>query len=94
MNKAMLEYLENVEFMRENNWDGRLYPEEWTHVYAFEKGQMCAEIEARVEAFAAIRRAAEVARSWDYCISDSCLCHTNAEQIRAAIRAAIGSHKT
>jgi hypothetical protein len=85
----MAEHLKNLKFMDKHDWDGRCWPEEWAEIEGFRNGEM----NARIEAFAAIRRAAEVARSWDYCISDSCLCHTNAEQIRAAIRAAIGSEK-
>lgn len=47
----------------------------------------------RVAAFGAIRRAVEVARSWDCCPESHYNCHDKATEIRIAIRAAIGSKK-
>lgn len=49
--------------------------------------------EDRIAAFGAIRRASEVARMWDRCPESHWNCHDTAEEIRAAIRAAIGSEK-
>ena len=60
-------------------------------------GRIAAMKMAEIEAFAAIRRAAEVAREWDCIYGDGFIDMEEHEvipaQIRRAIRAAIGSEK-
>jgi hypothetical protein len=59
---------------------------------AYRLGMMRANLDARIEAFAAIRRAAAVARLADAC--DDHEMDLIADGARRAIRAAIGSEKT
>jgi hypothetical protein len=73
--------------MQATRWDMKppsYTPEGWG---AYGQGYADGHREARTEAFAAIRRAAELARQLDDCNTDEC-------KIRQAIRAAIGSDKT
>ena len=85
MNEYLEEYEKNCKWMEEHDFDGCLWPEEATFVDAFEKGQAV----ERAKAFGAIRRAAEVIREAERLH----LCKYEANYIRAAIRAAIGSDK-
>lgn len=64
----------------------------------YARGYLCGEKDAtqrdRIEAFAAIRRAAEVAREIEReCRGTGCHHEDQAWQVRRAIRAAIGSAK-
>ena len=95
MNNYMEKHLKNVKFMHDHDWDGRCWPEEWAEIEGFRNGDM----NARIEAFAAIRRAAEVAREYETTTrrifpGDPVICNASAYAIRRAIRAAIGSEKS
>lgn len=82
MSEYMAEYERNRKWLEDRDWDRHLWPEEATFVEAFDKGRA----HERILAFAAIRRAAEVARELD-AISDI------SSDIFSDIRAAIGSPK-
>jgi hypothetical protein len=92
----MATHFKNLKFMDEHDWDGRCWPEEWAEIEGFQNGEM----NARIEAFAAIRRAAEIARTYEafaasevYTASEERALKIRADAVRHAIRAAIGSEK-